>query len=120
MKVISLVFASFIFVSCSHLEGGRHTANSPTAPQVNPHIEYAQDACQRGAEKTQVVVLTEKENYNFEPSCASRFYESFLVENKLECIVESMMCTGFTGQGEMKVHCTNGESHQVGFECTGL
>lgn len=109
-----------LVIGCTSYSTGQHTAGSATAPKVSPHIEYAETACRQGAEKTHVVVKTEKENFNFDPPCTTRFYESFLVENKTECIVESMMCTGFSGLGEMKVHCKNGESHSVNFECTSL
>lgn len=114
------IFFSLILlaVSCSSIETGLGTAN--TSPTVTPHIKYAETGCREGDSRTQVSITTQREVYNFEPECSSRFYESFLVENATKCVVESSMCTGFTGLGEMKVHCSSGETHSVNFECTSL
>lgn len=118
----NLIISSIILlaVSCSNLNTGLHTPNSSTTPTVSPHIEYSETACRQGAGITHVSVKTEREVYNFEPACSSRFYETFVVENTVKCVVESPMCTGFTGLGEMKVHCSSGETHSVSFDCTSL
>ena len=120
MKTLVL-FALTTLAACSNLTNDvvstRHSAISRT---ISPRIEFSADSCQRGGEKSNVVVMTEKENFNFNAPCTSRFYQSFLVENAVQCVVESQMCTGFTGMGEMKVHCQNGETQTVNFDCTSI
>ena len=117
MNILLLVLA----VSCSGLTNDVvSTRHSALSRKISPRVEFAATGCQQGAEKSNVVIMTEKENFNFNAPCASRFYESFLVGNATQCVVESQMCTGITGLGEMKVHCQNGESHSVNFDCTSI
>jgi len=118
MKLTIALGALFLIAACSSTDNGYHTANSAVVPHVSPMVEFSYKDCQRGRETGHVRVKTNKENYNFDPSCSERFYQSFMVENKTECVVESSMCTGFTGMGEMAVHCKNGEAHKVHFDCT--
>lgn len=120
MKTIILAGLTTL-AACSNLTNDVVTTrHSAISRKVSPRIEFASTACQEGAEKSQVVVMTEKENFNFNAPCTSRFHQSFLVENATQCVVESQMCTGFTGMGEMKVHCQNGETHSVNFDCTSI
>lgn len=120
MKALFLIgFATL--AGCSNLTNDVvSTRDSAISRKISPRIEFGAEACQRGGEKSHVIVMTEKENFNFNAPCGARFHQSFLVENAVQCVVESQMCAGFTGIGEMKVHCQNGESQTVNFDCTSL
>jgi hypothetical protein len=104
-------------LSCSNLETGYHTLNSPTSPRVLPQIEFDTQSCAGAALVTEVTVKTEKQNFTFSPSCKGRLYQSFLVENKLQCILESSMCAEKVTESFVQVHCKNGEGHTVHFPC---
>ena len=79
---------------------------------LNITIDNDKTACAEGLKTMDVKVKVDAEKFEFNPSCAFSFNQTFTTKDNVECEVHAGMCTVFVPSHKFVVECDHGNDNE--------